>query len=244
MEKRTPSLICMISDTHGFGHKNLVIPPCDILIHSGDLTNKGEVDQVVELFEWFRSLKQCKQIVFCAGNHDRSLDLNLNYVVNDSIGNLLRKQKHFDVQEVLKTLPQNIHYLNSGSITINDLKIWGSPATPEFGTGWAFNFNKPEIIKEWSKIPSDIDILITHGPAYGIMDILPKTIDHLGCPELLGVIKKRLFNLKLHVFGHIHSNTGITLSYVSNTRKLYFANAAVLDNDYEQAVIHPLTITI
>jgi len=52
--------------------------------------------------------------------------------------------------------------------TIEDLKFWGSPVQPEF-FNWAFNRERGEdICKHWDLIPDDTDILITHGPAFGI----------------------------------------------------------------------------
>ncbi len=251
MITRTPSIICHISDTHGFAHKNLCIPACDFLIHSGDLTNIGEPYQVIELFKWFRNLTQVRNIVFIAGNHDLSFDKDLNYVSNDSIGNLLRLQKHRDILQIINSLPSHIYYLNNSEVTINGLKIWGSPVTPTFGKGWAFNRDTVHIKKEWSKIPSDIDILVTHGPVYGQLDKIPekfkRTPDediHRGCPGLLNVIKKRLRNLKLHCGGHIHDQIGVISSPISNTRNVLFSNACVVDNNYKQAIIHPFTITI
>ena len=55
-------------------------------------------------------------------------------------------------------------------VEIDGIKIWGSPITPYF-YGWAYNRNRGEEIKKhWDLIPDDIDILVTHGPAFGIMD--------------------------------------------------------------------------
>lgn len=46
---------------------------------------------------------------------------------------------------------------------IDGLKIWGSPIQHEF-FNWAFNRKRgKEIKKHWDLIPSDTNILITHG---------------------------------------------------------------------------------
>ena len=60
----------------------------------------------------------------------------------------------------------------------------------------------------WSIIPEDTDVLVTHGPPYGIQD---KTINgiHTGCKVLLEKVMK--IKPKLHVFGHIHEAYGTTV---------------------------------
>ena len=78
---------------------------------------------------------------------------------------------------------QNVHYLCDSGLEFEGLKIWGSPYTPTFGK-WNFMRNRgDEIKKHWDLIPSDVDILVTHGPPYGIFD---ETIDgiHAGCEDL------------------------------------------------------------
>jgi len=62
----------------------------------------------------------------------------------------------------------------------------------------------------WSKIPDDTDVLITHGPPYGVLDQCPDTYgapSHAGCPELCKAVEK-IPSIKLHVFGHIHEGYG------------------------------------
>lgn len=54
--------ICHISDTHGL-HQRLTIPKCDILIHSGDITNVGEPREIADFFKWFN--RQIQTIYRC-----------------------------------------------------------------------------------------------------------------------------------------------------------------------------------
>lgn len=49
-------------------------------------------------------------------------------------------------------------------------------------------------------IPTDIDILVTHMPPYGILD------QDLGSPEILNFVLKS--RPKYHIFGHVHSTAG------------------------------------
>ena len=50
-------------------------------------------------------------------------------------------------------------------------------------------------------IPTDIDILVTHYPPYGILD------DGFGSPEILNFVLKA--QPKYHLFGHIHRTGGM-----------------------------------
>ena len=53
----------------------------------------------------------------------------------------------------------------------------------------------------------DTDIVVTHGPPYGIQDLTVTNI-HSGCKPLLEKVMK--VRPQLHVFGHIHEAYGIT----------------------------------
>jgi len=43
--------VVLISDTHG-AHRRVTLPPGDILIHAGDMTNVGELAQFCDFNEW------------------------------------------------------------------------------------------------------------------------------------------------------------------------------------------------
>ena len=54
-------------------------------------------------------------------------------------------------------------------------------------------------------IPTDIDILVTHYPPYGILD------EGLGSPEILNFVMKS--KPAYHLFGHIHATAGQELQF-------------------------------
>lgn len=98
-------------------------------------------------------------------------------------------------------------------------KIYVSPYTPEFGD-WAFayarsedRFNTPEDIEKGSNcksiatkpIPDDMDIVMTHGPPQGILDLC--MAGNVGCPHLLRAMKR--VRPMMHCFGHVHEGSGI-----------------------------------
>jgi Icc-related predicted phosphoesterase len=77
---------------------------------------------------------------------------------------------------------------------------------------------------KWELIPEDTDVLITHGPPYGVGDLTAKE-DSAGFQDLLEVIME--IKPKLHIFGHIHEG------YVMPpTRDTTFINASSTDQLY------------
>ena len=195
-------VIC-ISDTHGF-HNALTLPKGDMIIHAGDLTKRGQKDQVIDFLNWYTQL-DFEFKIFIAGNHDFFFE-NKNE------------------QEVAALIPKNIIYLNDSGIEINGIKIWGSPVQPWFHN-WAFNrYRGTEIRKHWNMIPRNLDILITHGPPKGILDLTTRNIS-AGCEELLNRIKEA--KPKNHIFGHIHEGYGnVSLDGIN------FVNASVVNANY------------
>jgi Icc-related predicted phosphoesterase len=141
--------------------------------------------QVRRFITWYDSLP-IKHKIYVPGNHDTSIE------------------KGFVTKQNFKDL--GIHYLENDFVVIEGLKIWGSPCTPEFGMGWAFNRSRDKIYKVWKHIPEDTDILATHGPPKGILD---KTLNRENVFEMVGdsSLMKRIWglNLKAVLFGHIHN---------------------------------------
>jgi len=131
----------------------------------------------------------------------------------------IRKERSPYVEKCRNALKDCI-YLEDSSIQIEGYNIYGSPYTPEF-CNWGFNVERGELLKKrWEKIPSNTDILITHGPPLGIGDITTEGI-HVGCTDLLHRVEE--LEPKLHVFGHIHEAYGL---YQLNNKKTIFANAS------------------
>ena len=82
-------------------------------------------------------------------------------------------------------------------------------------------------------IPTGVDVLITHGPPWGILDSPPYRRDiHDIARSLLGdeTLTAELSRIKprLHVFGHIHVGAG---QIEGNSGTLY-VNAAVTNVDF------------
>lgn len=113
-------------------------------------------------------------------------------------------------------LDSNVHYLCNSGVTIDGIKFYGVPM-------FMGDCITDQQLRQYANIPSDTDVLITHSPAFGILD-LDDEINY-GSEELL--VRVSELNLKAHLFGHIHAQHGITT--INNT---IFSNAAILNADY------------
>jgi Icc-related predicted phosphoesterase len=102
---------------------------------------------------------------------------------------------------------RGIIYLCDEVIVLDGVRFYGSPWQPEF-FNWAFNLPRkgPALRAKWDAIPDDTNVLVTHGPEYGMLDA-PGPGNHVGC-ELLRHRLSTLRNLKAHIFGHIHEGYG------------------------------------
>jgi len=202
--------ICCISDTHS-QYKQLQLPTdCSILIHAGDW--EANYSNNIDSFNEWLGEQPFKYKIIIAGNHDF-------YPYNNSV------KKRFT----------NAIYLENERIEIKGIKIWGSPITPIFND-WAFMAGRgKEIRKYWDTIPLDIDVLVTHGPPFGILDYTPLN-QNVGCEDLL--IKVNEIKPKYHIFGHIHGSYGMR-----KIDKTTFINASVCDEDYMLSN-EPITVKI
>ena len=203
-----PRIICL-SDTHNL-HEQLTIPDGDILIHAGDATTAGTVEEIILFNEWFAALPH-KYKIFVAGNHDWLFETNNS--------------------RARKLLDDSIIYLQDSFAEVENLKIYGAPWQPRF-FNWAFNLQRgAEIAEKWKLIPDDIDILITHGPPHKILDEVPRKyfVENTGCEELGKKVEEvsKSNKLKLHVFGHIHCGYGRAEKF-----GVKFVNAANCDEAY------------
>lgn len=198
-------IVC-ISDTHG-KHAELRVPDGDLLIHAGDFMAYGNrTSEIASFNEWLGRQPHRHKIVI-AGNHD------------------LLFESHPDLARPLLTAAV---YLENSEVEIEGLRIWGSPVTPRF-INWAFNVDRGSAIREyWARIPADTDILVTHGPPFGMLNTVTPSGEPLGCEDLTKAVER--IRPKLHVFGHIHGGSGT--SSLHGTR---FVNASVLDEQYRIA---------
>ena len=200
--------VCALSDLHE-QWRDVKVPKCDLLVVAGDLTYQGDYAKVQDFNNWCALLKstgQVKEVVCIAGNHDLTAERD---------------------NETFRQLLTDCKYLQDEMLTWNGLNIYGAPWTPSFyRQHWVFNADRGrEIRAHWDKIPHDVDILITHGPAYGVRDRLEDG-EHVGCWDLRQAILAK--NPRVHICGHIHCGYG--LSMLGNT---FTVNASTCTERYK-----------
>ena len=200
--------IVAISDTHGL-HRALTLPSGDILICAGDM--QGWKQKLDDFFSWIGA-QPFKYKILIAGNHDEAFEKNA-----DETEKLL-----------LRLAGKNVHYLMDREVTIEGLRIYGSPWTPEFNN-WFFNVPRDRIAENWAHIPKGLDVLITHGPPSGKLGGVLEDGEDVGDEALLQRVLK--VRPRLHVFGHIHSGYGV----IKHSSGVTFANAAMLDEKFGMA---------
>mmetsp|Transcript_26594 Transcript_26594/g.41413 ORF Transcript_26594/g.41413 Transcript_26594/m.41413 type:complete len:228 (-) Transcript_26594:30-713(-) len=215
-------------------HRHLPkIKDADILIHGGDFSNTGETEQIEDLAKWLKELNNVKHKIIIAGNHDLTFDV-AEY--DRKLAKAFHRFKTFDVQEtrahLVNAKKDGIYYLEDEAFELEGLTFWGSPQSPWF-CDWAFNVERGEdMLKYWSEIPTNTDILITHGPPLGHGDLC-RSGNRAGCTNLLRVIQQRV-KPTLHVFGHIHEGYGLT----SDGTTMY-ANASSCNVNYNRDKLNP-----
>jgi Icc-related predicted phosphoesterase len=197
------TIVC-ISDTHGL-HRELQMPPgeADILVHAGDYTCYGSRDHVLDFNAWLGELgDQYTHKIVVHGNHDynaswkseaRSLLSNATLLVHESIELEFQKPHNSQGKEHVDTTTTEMTYDSQSEESVK-LKLFGT----------AFSWPAKEATSNASlyAIDESIDILISHGPAKGYLDVR-----NLGCPSLLSTIERT--TPKIVISGHIHGGRGV-----------------------------------
>ena len=213
-------IVCL-SDTHGL-HNDIDVPAGDVIVFGGDICNRGTLFEVRHFALWLSKLPHTHKIIV-SGNHCFPFE---------------KPHEHYDAVDLIECLGGSI-YLEDEEVIIDGVKFYGSPWQPEF-YNWAFNLPRGEALKKvWSLIPDDTNVLITHSPPFGILDEVGRIPNKecTGCVDLKNRIME-LKELKLHVFGHIHSGYGQT-SYCGKE----FVNASICNEAYEP-IRKPIVVEI
>lgn len=190
-------IVCL-SDTHNLHRSITVRMQGDLLIHAGDFSFFFEDRPAIRDFNaWLGELPfQYKVVV--PGNHERIM---------------------YDRPE-LRRLITNAKLLINEELIVGGIKLWGSPVTCD---DEAFGYSTADERRALYKtIPADTDILITHGPPSGVLDVeFSGDGVHRGCLELLTEVQR--VNPQVHIFGHVHRSHG-----AKRIGPTTFINAALL----------------
>ena len=241
--------IVHVSDTHN-GNYGGQLPHGDVLIHSGDFTNAGDEEpgSVASFLQWFLQEPHRYKILVC-GNHELLLDRRAD----------LEEYLGCDTPEAaVRSGFQRPVLLNDSAVAIEGVHFYGS-SWNHCCQAWSANDREREA--RWAQIPAEVDVLITHQPPLGILDLAwlsrgSRTYDcgicgpgtrhrgnyaHWGCASLLHHVRAR--QIPLHCFGHVHDEHGfvqqagsegpgrILTTYSNAAMDIYHA-ANVIDFEY------------
>ena len=191
----------------------------DIEATDGEDVDERVVEKsIVANIEWTASYPDIPFVVI-PGNHDFY-----------PIAHLLFKEQGIDWKYGFSP---NVHFLGDRGTEVNGVKFYGTPWVPIISYSWAFE-GEPDTLKGWfSKIPADLDVLVTHSPpripGSDVDRSLQTDSEHFGSPELTEAIMEK--RPRLVFCGHIH--TGQHGGADFGTGRIY--NVSRLDERYEVA---------
>ena len=242
--------ITAVSDLHGHYPQ---LEGGDLLIVAGDLTARDTKDEYLIFGDWIQKQNYRAKIVI-SGNHDGQIERILNECkLPDDLG--LPKQnlnpfKLFGVEylcdsgtefEYMEVIRPEIGEANPMALILkhSTLKIWGSPWTLRFpGENprcLAFTCEtEEELAEHWKCIPEDTDILVTHSPAYGVLDTVHREVfcgerdENVGSESLIKPLVHS--DCRLHICGHIHEGYG---EYTNPISGIKYVNASHVNERYE-----------
>lgn len=222
--------VCSISDSHQHPlPKILEGVEADILIIAGDWSMQATFKEIADFKEGLKAVRpQFGSVVIISGNHEVGIANNPNL--------MQEIEQECNIKYLCNSFTSVMRYYSDAPVEAPDeyVYIYGSPYTPKFG-GWAYMGYPDEMQKNWARVPEGLDILVSHGPPFGILD----TVDTLLGPQSVGCeeLRKRLDSMdappSVVLFGHIHRNHGSFRWVTSKGKMIDCYNVAVVGEDYQ-----------
>lgn len=187
------------SDTHG-GMPALQADG-DIIVHSGDMMpNRSfgirEIENAFQGYWVHDNVERMKAwigerpFLYTPGNHD-----------------------YVDPTPVMRDAGIDARLLCNGSLTIEGVRFYGSPWTPEF-YGWNWMCADAAEMRDNLQSAVDgfeegtIDVFVCHGPMFGVLD-RNASGERCGSKVLREVMQSAEHPPKLFLHGHIHEACGV-----------------------------------
>nr|POE83376.1 putative rhamnogalacturonate lyase c [Quercus suber] len=194
------TVVC-ISDTHNMTPE---LPPGDLLIHAGDLTQGGTAAELQTQLDWLDAQPHRHKVVI-AGNHDIVLDEEKSTELGVS---------HHRRQSLRWG---SIVYLERSAVSLQfpggkRVSIYGHPATRKHGN-WAFQYDRGTDVFS-NHVEDGIDILVTHSAPRFHLDVA-------GWGDEFLLRELHRVKPKLHIFGHTHQGHGQDMLMYDRFEELY-----------------------
>ncbi|VDM38398.1 unnamed protein product [Toxocara canis] len=253
VKKDAVRFVC-IADTHEkLGKIMGRIPPGDVLIHAGDLTNFGDRHELIKFNDLIGCLPHKYKVVI-AGNHD------LGFEDCEDLSRRGKSYRDRGTSEGYKLLTNCIYLQDSEVKFIAGIELvsWvhRNVKTEEYnGKGGANRKNRQSEERicfqlygiriygsSWHPLPGYSFSRDRGQPLLEKWNAIPEGIDvlvthspplghsdnfkgtHWGCSELLNTVEHRVKPL-FHVFGHVHEQNGVTTNGVTT-----FINASICNH--------------
>ena len=212
-------LIVHMSDTHNLlkpHSKKLFFPRGDILIHSGNFTLSGSAEEFERFDAWLKSVQDLYPIrIVVLGSKD---------------------VKQFGTQwlKMKSLLPHATHVCVNEQVTVYGIKF--------YAVGWHPGIKSNGTIRPgaasstslgYESIPHGIDVLVTHGPAFGVLDKVGGLKEHWGSRELVEAIRR--VEPHVHLHGHIKESRGFVAPFGKSPLVL---NSSMTNTDREDCVLY------
>lgn len=197
----------------------------DILVIAGDIQNADLFRPAKSYFnnDFLRSMRRLMdhgiEVVAVPGNHDFYLKEQLE-------------------EDDRRRFMGNLHILVDKAETIGGLRFYGTPWVPTINGRWVYEMDDDELSSKFSKIPTDVDVLISHSPPIGLSDSEQWDVSlghpnyirqHFGSKVLRNEIIRK--SPKINICGHIHTGDHHPLM-LGNTVVL---NVSIIDERYREA---------
>lgn len=182
------------SDIHGDLPK---IPECDAVLICGDISPVLIQRNMTSMTDWMTTVFNhwvnglpCDKVFLIGGNHDFWME----------------QATKDDWNQLSSYVAKKLIVLENEQYDYNGITIYGTPECKWISNAWAYMNDNEELTYKYSKIPNNVDILMTHeAPAIGGMNV---------CYELSPIREFGSFTLadaiisskpKYTLCGHIHS---------------------------------------
>ncbi|TEA14368.1 Metallophosphoesterase domain-containing protein 1 [Colletotrichum sidae] len=211
----------VLSDTHDNAYPDpYAIPPADVVLHCGDLTNMGGMSNYENAIHCLSEFDAELKLVI-PGNHDIALDPSRKQFKNQDehvdeeyfhgFRNALDMFKGYEKHTGIRLLAEGTHHF-----TLRDgrfFSVYASPYIPG-DRRMAFRYEYEEDrfnpgTKKGNPIPEGVDIVMTHGPPlvpHRGYDLDVYDSGHHGCVKLWNAVQRT--RPLLHCFGHVHDAYG------------------------------------